>query len=207
MAETQTFSRSELVRIAGVDDDAVAFWLRSKLLLPEDRGARKHRRFTRLEVKFAALLRELRNIGLNVSAMSGLIGQLRTGLVHYREALAFVGDEGLCIEAIFEARSPGGMWDETTWARRDVNETAMRNAMELAKRLDPLDTFPMMAACDFDGPENRQGIIAASRLPSGQWAWIAAPSESRLPCVIAISIDLQRLFAMEWPERGGAGEQ
>lgn len=83
MADEKLYGRADLVAIAGVPDDAVAFWLRNDLLVSYVSGDRKHRRFPERELKFAMLLGELRNYGMNVRAMSQVVDRLRDALAYY----------------------------------------------------------------------------------------------------------------------------
>ena len=74
---------SDLCRISGAASDAAVFWIREGLLQSADVEARKHRRFSRREVKIAALLREARDFGMNVAVMRDMIAQLRRALAIY----------------------------------------------------------------------------------------------------------------------------
>lgn len=74
-----TFSRGELVQLAGLGEGVVAFWLRNGLLRPLSGGEGKgnHRRFDRMQVTIAAVLGELHRFGLNITALGSIAGTLQ----------------------------------------------------------------------------------------------------------------------------------
>jgi len=83
MEQQKLLSRAEIGAAACVPDDVVVFWIRQDLLKSEENGERKHKRFSRREVRFAVLLRELRKYGMNVGALREIISQLRSALEIY----------------------------------------------------------------------------------------------------------------------------
>jgi hypothetical protein len=77
MDTEELFSRADLCRLSGAPEDAVVFWLRQSLLAGQQRNPRAHLRFAQREVMLAALLNEMRRLGLNIGAMRAVIYQLR----------------------------------------------------------------------------------------------------------------------------------
>jgi len=93
MAEQILFTRGDLVAFEGVDDDALQFWFREGLMIPEPAEPRKHRRFNRGEAKIAAILGEARKLGLNVHALRALAQEVRGALQYHVALLADLGSE------------------------------------------------------------------------------------------------------------------
>jgi len=77
MDDEPLFSRAELCSLSNAPEDAAVFWIRQGLLLGSQRSVRAHLRFNRREVMLAALLNEMRRMGLNVAAMRAVTYRLR----------------------------------------------------------------------------------------------------------------------------------
>jgi len=65
------YTRSELGKLASVDDATMNYWSREGLLIPSEGGAGRgsHRKFDFVQVNIAALLGQLRRFGLSISVM------------------------------------------------------------------------------------------------------------------------------------------
>jgi DNA-binding transcriptional MerR regulator len=93
MTEQILFSRGDLVAFEGVDDDALQFWFREGLMIPEPAEPRKHRRFNEGEAKIAAILGEARRLGLNVHALRALAEGVRGALRYHVSLLDDLGPD------------------------------------------------------------------------------------------------------------------
>lgn len=85
------FTRQQIGDLVGLDDTALNYWMRERVLIPAEGGGGKgqHRRFTWHEVNLAAILKEIRDIsGASVSNLKEL-----ADLFH--EAICWVVERGL----------------------------------------------------------------------------------------------------------------
>lgn len=78
MANEKLYSRAELIALAGVDEEALIFWLRKGLLESEVTESRKHKRFTLAEIRFAKVMTYLRSFGVNIGHMADIVRFLRS---------------------------------------------------------------------------------------------------------------------------------
>lgn len=206
MAETETFSRSELVRIAGVDDDAVAFWLRSNLLIPEGRGARKHRRFTRREVKIAAVLGQLRSIGLNVSAMAGLVSELRRAQAVYDQLSSDLGgDRWMAVTASGHDPSASNLSVLVELGYMTTDERALVESLQ--KTMTEEIERQVMLADNFEGEPAQVHLACVAKNENGQWRWIGSPEGGYMDASVGIVLNLARILELTWPEASDAGAE
>ena len=165
MADTETFSRGALADAVAIDQDAVVFWIRSGLLEPVNRETRKHNRFSMREVRVAALLKELRHLGLNVEAMRGLIASLRRAL----EAYDTLPKKDLA-EVLLAASDPGGGYlDRLAGGERHFAEATRDSIIR-----DGADLSQVWRAMEF---EDDRGAMAVTRAPNGEWKWVEPPSD------------------------------
>ena len=193
------YSRVQLIRLTGAPEDAVRFWIRDGLLRdPQERGARKHLRFDRTEVKIAAFLREARNNGMNVSAMRALVAKIRAGVTLF-EQQKFNFDE------IGHARNvlEGEPFDQQIY--REISGRLPRS--EMAKRVQiAADTFP------FDQYEtwvtgyhvaNGEAILMAWLDADGEWQTDNGfPQDWDLPAASVVVFDWARICAIDWSQAG-----
>ena len=163
MSETELFSRARLCAISGAPEDAVVFWDRQGLIVGSQRGARAHKRYSRREVLIAALLNEVRRIGLNVSAMRSIIEKLRAALKLYDGLLKpkkWANLIGLPLgpDGDAEVRSWQSAWNLTEEEITDLMEA--RRAMPIGRDQD------LWIAVDFHNPHAE---IAAWPDATGEW--------------------------------------
>lgn len=151
MSETKLYRRAELVELSGAPDDVVGFWLRNDLLQSYVSGDRKHRRFQENELKFAMLLGEMRAYGMNVRAMSMIVGRLRDALAYaerigpparyYPDVLNAVASADSDIEA--------GLRELAGASNDDVAE-----AVRVASKIDPRRVDDLWLALCFESGDD-----------------------------------------------------
>lgn len=79
---TLTFGRQQLSELTAIDDDVLGYWIREGLLRPlaGGDGKGKHRRFDYRQVNIAALLGEMRGIGVNISGLRSFAAIMQRGV-------------------------------------------------------------------------------------------------------------------------------
>ena len=92
MLDSNTYSRGDLTSFRGVDHDALQYWFREGLLLPEPAEPRKHRRFAEGEAKIAALLGEARSQGLNIGALRVIAQTVRSTQQFHADLIRRLGN-------------------------------------------------------------------------------------------------------------------
>lgn len=97
---TQIYGRQELSALTGVSDDVLSFWIKRKLLLPEDAAAGKgvHHKFHYSQVSIAVVLKVVReNFGANIATLKSLSDTLQLGCRMFRKTKASVSAWGSAV--------------------------------------------------------------------------------------------------------------
>lgn len=208
----EIYSRADLARLSEAPEDAVVFWMRNGLLKSIVEAARKHRRFDYREVKIATLLREMRDNGLNITAISALIGRLR-------ECLALFDSFGLSPERLYDIQDQ--IWrnsqdfDDPKWSdvpidvlkkHKKLQETpSFHNSDEISdeeKRriIFAIANYPVDRASDLWLAREfilGDGIFAAYRSSEGQWQLKAGIGDggNDVPSPSFLALNLGLIFA------------
>lgn len=97
------FSKGDLSRLSGVPENVLTFWLRAGLLVPVEGGDGRgsHRRFDRMQVSLAAILREMHAFGANITTLNSFAEFLRPVMI-YGETLKY--DPGTIALAAYTER-------------------------------------------------------------------------------------------------------
>src|SRR4051794_17889564 len=85
------YSRQELSKLTGIPDDVLSFWIKRKLLIPEDVASGKgvHYRFHYSQVSIAVVLKAFRDhFGANIGTLQSLAETLQCGCQLFRRTKA-----------------------------------------------------------------------------------------------------------------------
>ena len=191
MADEKLYGRADLVAIAGVPDDAVAFWLRNDLLISYVSGDRKHRRFAERELKFAMVLGELRNYGMNVRAMAQIVERLRDALGYYdlhprpRHFLDAIGALQSGATSEQEAR-------EQLQSIVGITAEELSDAVAYSQKVNPRKVDDIWLAVVFQDGE----VLTAERESAGTFSLRAgAPGDDGPSTSSCLVLNLGRIFA------------
>jgi DNA-binding transcriptional MerR regulator len=224
MTETKLYSRAQLVAISGAPEDAVVFWLRNGLLRPVEREGRQHRRFDRREVQIAAILREARQIGLNVGAMAAVVAGIRSAVEVYdfvarapRAAIFDVIDE---VRDKHVRESDPEKWEKyrkemdssDLWTGNpddpwyeELIENGKISRDDVPTLLSIVDEFPVHRTAEFWLALNfvdANGLLVAGKDSSGKWSITHLSTEDSLPTPSAVVFDLWKVLELQWPKDG-----
>lgn len=123
-------SRSDIVRLAGVDNDVLTFWLRQGLVRPIDAavGRGKVLRFDRYQVRVARVLANGRAVGLNIDALKAIASALQDAIDKFKLSGVEPSALGHVIE---EIEHPGGFKENLANARRTYERTKSESILKI----------------------------------------------------------------------------
>lgn len=225
-----SFNRLQVIRLSGAPEDAVRFWIREGLLRGPDLGPRKRLRFDRNEVKIASFLREVRAIGLNVTAMRALVSKIREGVALYKrfgidldfEALDYArqiakGENAADVLATYSGVPPAFSQRylatlsvderETLLAQRDQRAQEYLSKEEMTELVMSLvHDFPF-DDIDLHGLGERfseaSDVMTAWLDEAGEWQFKNGhPQDGHLPASSVIAFDWSRICAIDWSLAG-----
>lgn len=204
-------SRSDIVRLAGVDNDVFTFWLRHGLVRPLESavGRGKVLRFDRSQVLVAKLLANARSTGLNLDALKAIAGAVQSAIEVYAKADA---PYSMLSSIIEEVEGPGGLNDRIETTRRIAAQHPNPGLAKLVARYeqDDFEASLIKAASAFTKDDIDslwfclQLLEAAGYLivyfdtDDGQWKVnrSAGLDGARLPAPACILLDLTPLASL-----------
>jgi hypothetical protein len=109
-----SFSRKQIAQVVGTTDDVLGYWMREGLLVPTSGGSGKgsHRSFDYRQVHTAAILHELRGLGVNIAGLKWFASTIQRGIT-LADSLNASGRE-LLYASYIAMDDPGGR-ASTSW--------------------------------------------------------------------------------------------
>lgn len=219
MIDSPLYSRAQLATISGAPEDAIVFWLRNDLLVWTDRGERKHRRFSRREVMIAAVLKEARDIGMNVGMMRVVAAKLRSSAEIYT-SISHVPDHwDIVMEAKHRAQPRtdeereyllkvgrqvyGPDWEDLPFVERAKKSADLtEDQVELIKISLPLAAdiaanhwIEYQIGSDF---YDTQGVLRVYKNDDGEVV-VESGGDETFPGTTAVIFNLGRILSLQWP--------
>gem|GEM_PF-3700294 len=169
----------------------MVFWLRQGLLLPEQDGERRHRRFTEDEVRIGALLNAARGLGLNAGTMLEIVGPVRSAIKAYRlipatdrmgDVLVYCRDkaQGIADDHLGNLAARGFIGDAELAQLRRAAEAVP------ADRIDEL----WLADAVIEG----EGVLLCIRERHGSWRLQLGAAEAGFGAPAAFAFDLAQIM-------------
>ena len=216
MTKEHTFIRSNVVALAGVPNDVLTFWLRSGVLRPTQgqERAKMRLRFSRDQVRIAAVLNQARNIGLNIEALRALADTLH-------ECERWIAEFGMTaddVDAVWDelqqrSRTPEMEEELVAYLKRANDfETIERhriNAEHALANPPPERILVAVDSLEARSPAIRgivlglmvdEGLLALFKDDAGDWIVKQVPNiEMGLPSSFCVLFDLSKVFAeIDW---------
>lgn len=203
-------SRSDIVRLAGIDNDVLTFWLRQGLIRPihAAAGRGRHLRFDMCQLKIAGVLSSARLAALNVDALRAIAAELQNAVSTFQR----FGLEVEALVALIEEIENQGTAAESTVQMRKLYERFPSEELATAIRKREAGGFitcvENAAKQSIDGDLERlwlflqlwdcDGYLLVYRNEShGEWVVerTSGLDGNRLPARSCILIDLNRPVA------------